>query len=334
MNSKLATGLLLISLAVALPIAAQVTADAYDSPALPHRCSTVAIVADTPLLPSRLIAPYLQRRSDFHALKLALSGDPAAADVLVELNQGESGHTIVLVTNRFTGINKSIASAWTDYPGMVAVDVMDQLKMVCPEPVVAQPEESAEPDCSASVVAPSKSSFAACSHTSWMDNREIYEALKFRNELTQWAVQLLSGCHAADTVLDITHNVDRTAEWNWKLRSAQGTTITDGFVIADSSREAATKIAEDAVRGFAFEPAIQDEASTGGCEGQVNSNASPTIGQYGVKAEVVHSGHGQRFKHVMGKAAFYAGEGIAATAIVSGYAAWYAAMGIAMSADY
>lgn len=326
MNSKLATGLLLISLAVVLPLAAQPTLIDTDKTAEPRRCTTVALISDTPEMPYRLIVPYMQRRSDFHALKLAMGGDPAAADVLVELDKGEGGHTTVVVTNRHTEIKKSIASPWTGYPGMVALDVMDQVKMVCPVPVVAQAEESGEPDCRSSVAGPSKSSFAACSHTSWMDNREIYEALKSRNELTQWAVQLLSGCSTADTVLDVTHNVDRTSEWNWKLRSAQGTTITDGFVIAKSSRDAATRIAEDAVRGFAFEPAIQQVASTGGCDAQLNGNPSPTTSQYGVQGEVAHNGHGRGFKHAMGRVAFHVGQGAAAVAIVSAY-------GLAMGVD-
>jgi hypothetical protein len=115
------------------------------------------------------------------------------------------------------------------------------------------------------------------------------------------------------------------------LRSAQGTTITDGFVIANSSREAATRIAEDAVHGFAFEPAIQEVATTGGCDAQVSGNASPSTGHYSVQGEVAHKGHGRGFKHVMGRAAFYAGESIAATAILAGYGVMGIGMSMAMS---
>jgi hypothetical protein len=317
--SKLAIALLLITFLAALPIRAQRTDNDAESPALQRRCTTVALVSDTPLIPYRLIALYLQRRSDFQAANLVLSDDPSAADAGVQLHKGESGYTRIQITNRLTGQQASMVSEWTDYPGMVAMDVMQQLKAVCAALNVASAPSSFTAPCGDPTLMRPGRSLAACSHTSWMDNREIYEALNSREELTQRSVQLLPACGGAGTMLDITHDLDRTAEWNWRLRSAQGQIISEGMVIAASSRSAAARIAEDALRDVPGAPANQQTASVSQCFTQPELEA------------FLHPRPNRSFKHVMGRAAFYAGEGIAATAIVSAYAAWYAAMGIGMS---
>jgi hypothetical protein len=154
-----------------------------------------------------------------------------------------------------------------------------------------------------------------------MDNREIYEALKSRDELTQHSVQLLPACGGAGTMLDITHNLDRTAEWNWKLRSAQGQTISEGMVIASSSRTAAARVAEDAVHDLPYEPVNQQSAPAGECFTQPELEA------------FLHPRPNRSFKHVMGRFAFYTGQGVAAAVIVGGYAAGYGVMGMAMAME-
>lgn len=355
MNSRLATGFLLISLLAALPVTAQQAANGSDDPALQRRCTTVELVTDTPLLPYRLIAPYLQRRPDFQPSNLVLTDSPGSADALVQLDKGESGYTKIEVTNRLTGQHRSFTSNWTDYPGMVASDVMDQLKVVCAERVVTRPQLSSASECSASGLARPNWNLAACSHTSWMDNREIYEALKSRDELTQRSVQLLSACRAAGVVLDITHNLDRTAEWNWKLQTAQGHSISAGTVIASSSRDAAAKIAAEAVRDVPYGAADQASATTGECLVQAQGDESSSTSADGSHAQgfkhlvgkaVSYTGqeiltvaadgnpnvtakdnHGHGFKHVMGRIGFYTGQTILAAVTVAGYAA----AGIAMS---
>jgi hypothetical protein len=320
MNSKLATGLLLILLA-ASPLAAQHAPNYAGRPVADRPCISVAVTSDTPALPYRLIAPYFERRADFRAAKLVLSEQQVDADAVVQLSKADDGLTRIRVTNRRNGQQASIISGWTDYPGMVAMDTMEQLKIVCAELNVASAQSSVTAPCGDPTLMRPGRSFAACSHTSWMDNREIYEALKSREELTQRSVQLLPACGGAGTMLDITHNLDRTAEWNWRLRSAQGQTISEGMVIASSSRSAAARIAEDAMYDVPHVPANQQAVSVSQCFTQPELDA------------FLHPRPNRSFKHVIGRAAFYAGEGIAATAIVSGYAAWYAAMGIALSGD-
>lgn len=353
MKSRLATGFLLVSLLVALPVSAQQSANGSDDAAQDKRCATVGLVTDTPLLPYRLIAPYLQGRPDFQASNLVLTDAPGSADALVQLAQGDGGYTKIEVINRLTGQHGSFTSRWTDYPGMVALDVMDQLKVVCAEPVVTRPQLSSASECSASGLARPNRNLAACSHTSWMDNREIYEALKSRDELTQRSVQLLPACRAAGVVLDITHNLDRTAEWNWKLRTAQGHSISEGTVIASSSRDAAAKIAAEAVRDVPY--GAQASATTGECLAQPQGDESSSTSADGGHAlkhlagkAVSYAGqeiltvaadgdpnvtapdnHGHGFKHVMGRIGFYTGQTILAAVTVAGYAA----AGFAMS-DY
>ena len=317
MNSKTAI-FRLIFVIVGLPIAAQQVPTYSASPAAERPCATLAVTSDTPALPYRLIAAYFERNTDFQAAKLVLSEQPEDADAVVQLSRTSDGLTRIRVTNRRTGQQMSIISRWADYPGMVAMDTMEQLKVVCTELKVASaPAPVATPCGDVTLMRPGRS-LTACSHTSWMDNRELYEALKARDELTGQSVQLLPACDAAGTMLDITHNLDRTAEWNWKLRTAQGQTISEGMVIASSSRTAAARIAEDAAREVTHVPAGPQLASANECMTQSELD------------ELAKKGHG--FKHVMGRAAFHAGQGIAAAVIVSAYAAGYAAMGLAMGA--
>ena len=89
------------------------------------------------------------------------------------------------------------------------------------------------------------------------------------------------------------------------------------MVIASSSRSAAARIAEDALRDVPHAPANQQSASISQCFTQPELDA------------FLHPRPNRSFKHVMGRVAFYTGQGVAAAAIVAGYAA----MGIAMSGD-
>ena len=154
-----------------------------------------------------------------------------------------------------------------------------------------------------------------------MDNREIYEALKSHDELTQHSVQLLPACGGAGMMLDIAHNLDRTAEWTWKLRTAQGQTISEGMVIASSGRTAASRIAEDALRDLPYVPASEQSAKASQCFTQSELE------------DFLRPRPNRSFKHVMGRAAYHTRQGLAGAAIVSAYAAAYAAMGLAMGAN-
>lgn len=319
MNSKVSI-CLLIFVAAALPITAQPTLNYASEPAEERPCTSVAVTSDTPALPFRLIAPYFERRADFQAAKLVLSEASEKADAVVQLSTTDDGFTRIRVSNRLNGQQTSIISGWTNYPGMVAMDAMEQLKAVCTQLNIASVPPSAAVCGSATLMRPGKS-LAACSHTSWMDNREIYEALKSRDELTQHSVQLLPACGGAGTMLDITHNLDRTAEWNWKLRSAQGQIISEGMVIASSSRPAAARVAEDAVHDLPYEPVNQQSAPASECFTQPELEA------------FLHPRPNRSFKHVMGRVAFYTGQGVAGAVIVSAYAADYAGMFMALGME-
>ena len=336
MNPRL-TVYWVIFVAVALPIAAQPAPDYAGQPAAvargfapssgsaragleERRCITVALTSETSALPYSLVAPYFERRADFQAAKMVLSETPAEADAVVQLSQSDNGATNIRVTNHHNRQQASIVTGWTDYPGMVAADAMEQLRTVCTELNVGSAPSSVTAPCGDITLMRPGRSFAACSHTSWMDNREIYQALKSRDELTQHSVQLLPACGGAGTMLDVTHNLDRTSEWNWKLRTGQGQTVSEGMVIASSSRSAAARIAEDALHDVPYEPANQQPAT-----------GSPCFTQSELEA-LLHPRPNRSFKHLMGRTAYYTGQGLAGVAIVSAYAAACAAMGMAMGA--
>src|SRR6516225_731801 len=67
------------------------------------RCTKVFLTSDTPLMPVRLVAPYLQHREDFQASKLVFAEEEGSADVIVRLGLSGEHNTSVLVVNRDTG---------------------------------------------------------------------------------------------------------------------------------------------------------------------------------------------------------------------------------------
>jgi hypothetical protein len=268
--------LLLISIATALPARAQTTERPAEDPAIHNRCATVALTSETPMLPPRLIAPYLQQRDDFRASRLVLTETQGPADATVTLTRSGERDTRIEVVNRTTGKYASAISDWTDHPGMIALGIMNQLRLVCPGSIAAQPKyRPALKDCGTPVPAlRTVSSIAACSQTSWMDNREINDALRSQGELKEPGIQLRPACSPAEAMLDITHNLERTVEWNWRLRSTQGATISSGRVIAFRSRDAASKIAEEVVREIRL--ARDQNAETAGHRtAQLSESVSP-----------------------------------------------------------
>src|SRR5271166_5586811 len=109
-----------------------------------RRCTTVALTSDTRMLPVRLVGPYLQRRADFQASKMVLIEGPESADATVTLTPSGERDTHIEVSSRITGQHASALSLWTDYPGMVASDVMEKLKVVCALPVALPSAQSTE----------------------------------------------------------------------------------------------------------------------------------------------------------------------------------------------
>lgn len=244
----------LVAAAGRVPASAQTTESSASDPMVQRRCTTVALVSENPSLPLRLIESYLQERGDFQASKLMLTDEPTSADATVTLTRSGERDTRVAVFSHISGRHVSAISLWTEYPGMIASDVMEQLRATCPGSVVARTEpQRAGTECrKPSAELRSVATIAGCSQTSWMDTRDIYKALKSRPELKQWSVQVTPACDGPDAVLDITHNLNVTVEWFWTLRARRGNTIFSGRVIAFNKRDAASKIAAALTREIAL----------------------------------------------------------------------------------
>ena len=104
-----------------------------------------------------------------------------------------------------------------------------------------------------------------------MDDRELYDALRTNEEMKQASIHLLPACGSADAMLEITHNLNQILEWNWRLVSAQKETISNGRVIAFTSRKAAEKINNQVAREVALAHGqsmeIRENAPQGAKEG-------------------------------------------------------------------
>jgi hypothetical protein len=150
-STLLAVGLLAVAgLASA---AAQATGPAAGDPFAQRRCTTVALTSESDKLPLRLIEPYLQQRTDFQASKLVLTDEQASADAIVTLTPSGERDTHIVVASRVTGRHISALSLWTDYPGMIASDVMEKVKMACMEPTAANSQQLDSQHGTESVVA-------------------------------------------------------------------------------------------------------------------------------------------------------------------------------------
>jgi len=244
-DAKRVIGVLLYLTASTLPTTAQPMGVLTGNPVVQRRCTTVVVRSENSSLPRRLIEPYLQRRWDFEASRLVLTQEEGSADVVVNLRPSGQAGTYISVLSSITGQHTSTISTWTDYPGMIALDIMEQLRFACPGSIVPRAEyRRARADCHPPAVERrSVATIAGCSHTSWMEDRDIYHALHSRTELKQWSVQVLPVCERSDFVVDITHNLDLTVEWFWALRPRQGEPIVRGNVIAFDKRNAASRIA-------------------------------------------------------------------------------------------
>ena len=132
----------LLAAAGCAPALAQANEAAAGDPDVQRRCRTVLLTSDSPQLPLRLIQPYLERRQDFNASRLVLTDAPESADATVTLSQSGERDTHIEVSSRNTGRHVSALSLWTDYPGMVASDVMEQLKVVCALPIARSSQQS------------------------------------------------------------------------------------------------------------------------------------------------------------------------------------------------
>jgi hypothetical protein len=144
----------LVATACRTPAVAQTTEIPAGGPDVQRRCTTVALASSSTKLPLRLIEPYLQQRTDFQASKLVLTDEQESADTVVILSPSGERDTRIVVSSRITGRRVSALSLWTDYPGMIASDVMDKVKQACEEPIAASsPRPSGSQDGTESEVA-------------------------------------------------------------------------------------------------------------------------------------------------------------------------------------
>jgi len=253
------------------------------NPVVQSRCATVTLNSETPLLPPRLIGPYLQQRDDFRASRLVLTDDAGAADASVTLSRSGNSNTQIVVANRQTGRYVSAINDWTDYPGMVALSIMNQLREVCPGSIAAaQHPRTVAPCAKPPAELQSVATIAGCSQTSWMDDREIYKALVYSAELKQVSVRVLPTCAATDAMVDVTHNLNLTVEWFWKLRTHGGKTVSSGRVIAFDQRDAASKIAAALTREMASAHGTEVQTASA-----VGISAAETYGASGHSVRVL-----------------------------------------------
>jgi hypothetical protein len=265
--SVFAAVLAIVLLSAGHPLAHSQTADSATAiPALQRRCATVFLASDTPYLPLSFFGPVLWQRAEFQASKLVLTTDPATADALVQLTKSGDHDTRIEVSNRVTGQRISWVSDWTLYPGMVAWDVIGGLRGVCPDAIrsISRPlgrhsVECPKPPAELSSIR----SIAGCSHTSWMDSRDIEHALESRVELKQLSVHVVPACDTADAAVEVTHNLDQTVEWRWTMHNRSGTTLATGRVIAFERRDAADRIASVLTREFVLSRENQSQATLG-----------------------------------------------------------------------
>jgi hypothetical protein len=88
---------MLLAAAILTPTERASAQTAFSAPGdsvVERRCSSVVLASASPLLPLRLIRPYLERQEDFKASRLVLTDAPESADATVTLSQsGEHGCT-------------------------------------------------------------------------------------------------------------------------------------------------------------------------------------------------------------------------------------------------
>jgi hypothetical protein len=129
-------------LLAACSVLAQQTAEDTGKAAEPWSCRTIALTADSPSLPYPLFAPYLEKQGDFRASAMQLSDQSLAADVFVHLSEEGIGSTRIVVVNRRTHESRVTSSSWTEYPSLVATDVMNEVSLVCRGPAVLVARET------------------------------------------------------------------------------------------------------------------------------------------------------------------------------------------------
>lgn len=290
-----------------------------------QKCVTVGLTSDTDTISAALLEPYLQNRREFQAQSLAMIWEAGSADVLVKLSSGELGSTRVRVINSRSGETSQFTSSWTQYPGMIAMDVMTAVKAVC------RPEVKLVPRPAPLQARTAKSDqylrgFSVCSRTMWLNEEQLFGALRSRPELAAYSIHPIEGCADSETFLEVTHDAADPREYAWTLKARAGEAVAGGRVIANSSDDAAKKIAEEVVGDVTsradanVRAALDDgvanpwatESTSASNESYSNSRAAPEL--------VALAEHPHGFKHVMGRIGWWTGQVIVDATYVTGVA--------------
>src|SRR5215469_12409307 len=109
------------------------------APVVHTQCSKVFLTSNDPRIPVWLIEPYLQKKEDFRTSKLVFTDDERSSEVIVRLRRSRVRGTSILVINLATGEHAIGSSPWTEYPSMIARDVMNEIRQVCPGSIAAPP---------------------------------------------------------------------------------------------------------------------------------------------------------------------------------------------------
>jgi hypothetical protein len=270
------------------------------------------------------MAPYLANQADFRRANLVLNQGPDGSDVLVQLSDGEVGSTRIVVSNTRTHESLRAASTWTLYPGMVALDVMMQVKRVCAPPVELVARTS-YPRAGADGSNAYLRGFGVCSRTSWMKLDELDEAFRSHPEFPQHLVHVVAGCDLKGAALEVRHKASDPVEWQWQFKSSDGNVLAAGRVIGSSGRDAAGKIAEEVAGDVLLHPDTKLRAALD--DGVENPWATESSSS-SQNATVAKDQRPHGFKHVMGEVGWWSGQILVDAAYIAGYAA----MGLAACA--
>jgi hypothetical protein len=262
------------------------------------------------------MAPYVSNQADFRRANLVLNDGAADSDIVVQLSDGELGSTRIVVSNTRTHESIRTASTWTLYPGMVALDVMTQVKKVCAPPVELVARTS-YPRAGAGGSDAYLRGFGVCSRTSWMKQDDLDEAFRSRQEFPQHMIYVVAGCDLKGTALEVTHEASDPVEWQWKLKSSDGNVLAAGRVMGSSGRDAAGKIAEEVAGDTLLHPNSKLRAALD--DGVENPWATESLGaSQGATSAVAKAARPHGFKHVMGEVGWWTGQILVDTLYVAG----------------
>jgi hypothetical protein len=127
--------LMLCAFVICMPLWAQ----PGSFPVVHTQCSKVLLTSDDPRVPARRIEPYLRKREDFRASKLVLTNDERSSEVsfacVAAAYEARAFWSSILRPENMP----SAAAPGLTTPSMIARDVMNEIRQVCPGSIAAPP---------------------------------------------------------------------------------------------------------------------------------------------------------------------------------------------------